>query len=299
MGEMEAALRERAIVVDGLRVRALEAGPAEGEAVVCVHGVGAWAESWRATLGALAAAGYRALAVDLPGFGRSDALPRPRYFRGADAAYARFVPGVFDALGLADAHLVGHSLGGAVAYLGAVSAPDRISSLTLVAPGGLGTDLPWSLRLGSLPFIGGLLSGRTRQAARAGLASCFRDPRRIPAALLEECDRYSTRGIPETLRVLRAGVTLRGVRKDVRAEWIAHAHRYAGPVLVVWGEDDAVLPLAHARAAEELFPRATLRTIPDAGHLVMVEQPEAFMDRLLPFLRAHRRAEARVAPLRR
>ena len=277
---------ERTLVVDGSGIRAIEAGPPGGEPVLCIHGVGGWAENWRETLAALAAAGYHAIAIDLPGFGESDRVDRPRYFRGADAVYARIIPGVLDAVGLREAHVIGHSLGGAVAYMGAVSAPERVRSLTLVAPGGLGLDLPWTLRLGSVPLIGGLLSGRSRQAARAGLASCFHDPRRIPRLLLEECDRHSARGIPETLRVLRAGVTLRGVRRDVREEWAARAARYTGPVQVIWGTDDLVLPIAHADGAAELFPRAPLHAIPDAGHLVMVEQPGAFMRALLPFLGA-------------
>lgn len=277
---------ERILAVDGRAVRAIETGPADGEAVLCIHGVGGWAENWRETVAALAAAGYRAIAIDLPGFGASDRVDRARYFQGVDALYARIIPGVLDALGLRDAHIVGHSLGGAVAYMGAVSAPARVRSLTLVAPGGLGLDLPWTLRLGSVPFIGGLLSGRSRRAARAGLASCFHDPGRIPASLLEECDRNSERGIPETLRVLRAGVTLRGVRRDVREEWAARAARYQGPVQIIWGTEDLVLPIAHADGAADLFPHAPLHQIADAGHLVMIEQPGAFMRALLPFLGA-------------
>ncbi len=275
---------ERTLVVDGRAVRAIEAGPPDGEPVLCIHGVGGWAENWRETLAALAAAGYRAIAIDLPGFGESDRVDRARYFRGPDALYARIIPGVLDALGLRDAHVIGHSLGGAVAYMGAVSAPERVRSLTLVAPGGLGLDLPWTLRLGSVPLIGGLLSGRSQSAARAGLASCFHDPRRIPPVLLEECDRNAARGISETLRVLRAGVTLRGVRRDVRQEWAARAPWYAGPVQLIWGTEDLVLPIEHAAGAAELFPHAPLHRIADAGHLVMVEQPAAFMRALLPFL---------------
>ena len=277
---------ERTLVVDGRAVRAIEAGPPDGEPVLCIHGVGGWAENWRETLAALAAAGYRAMAIDLPGFGESDRVDQARYFRGPDALYARIIPAVLDALGLRDAHVIGHSLGGAVAYMGAVSAPERVRSLTLVAPGGLGLDLPWTLRLGSVPLIGGLLSGRSRRAARAGLASCFHDPRRIPRSLLEECDRHSERGIHESLRVLRAGVTLRGVRRDIREEWAARAARYAGPAQVIWGTDDLVLPITHADGAAELFPRAPLHRVPDAGHLVMIEQPDAFMRALLPFLGA-------------
>ena len=278
----------RTISVDGRGVRVVEAGPDGGEPVLCVHGLGGWAENWRETLRALGDAGFRAVAIDLPGFGDSEAAPRASYFRGEAALYARVIPAALDALGIRESHVLGHSLGGAVAYMGAVSAPERVRSLTLVAPGGLGLDLPWTLRLGSVPFIRTLLRPGTRRAARAGLASCFHDPRRIPAALLEECDRYARSSVAETFRVLQAGVTLRGLRPDIRAEWLAHADRYEGPVLVVWGEDDAVLPLAHAGAVTELFPRAVLRTIPEAGHLVMVEQPEAFHDVVLPFLEAQR-----------
>lgn len=275
---------ERTIAALGTHIRVIGSGPADGEPVLCIHGVGGWAENWRETLAALAAAGYRGIAFDLPGFGESGGVRRARYFRGPDALYARVIPTVMDALDLRDAHIVGHSLGGAVAYISTVSAPDRVRSLTLVAPAGLGLDLPWTLRLGSVPLIGGLLSGRSREAARAGLASCFHDPSRIPRALLEECDRYAPRSIPETLRVLRAGVTLRGVRRGIRAEWMSRATRYTGPVQLVWGTDDIVLPVRHADGVTELFPRAPLHRIADAGHLVMVEQPAAFMRALLPFL---------------
>ena len=283
----------RTITVQGRRLRVIEAGPADGEAVLCLHGLAGWAENWRETLRVLGDAGFHAVAVDLPGFGDSEAVAGSSYFRGEQALYARLIADVLDALGIRAAHVLGHSLGGAVAYMGTVSAPERVRSLTLVAPGGLGLDLPWTLRLGSVPLVRVLLRPGTARAARAGLASCFRDPRRIPATLLEECDRYARSGIPETLRVLQAGVTLRGLRREIRSEWLARAGRYAGPVLVVWGEEDIVLPVAHARAATELFERAALRTIPDAGHLVMVEQPAAFHSVVLPFLRAHSREALR------
>lgn len=283
----------RTITVQGRRMRVIEAGPADGDPVLCVHGLAGWAENWSETLRALAEAGFRAVAVDLPGFGESEAVAGASYFRGEQALYARLIADVLDVLGIRDAHVLGHSLGGAVAYMGTVSAPERVRSLTLVAPGGLGLDLPWTLRLGSVPFVRTLLRPGTQRAARAGLASCFRDARRIPATMLEECDRYARSGLPETFRVLQAGVTLRGLRRDIRSEWLARAGRYGGPVLVVWGEDDVVLPVAHARAATELFERAALRTIPDAGHLVMVEQPEAFHSVVLPFLQAHSREAVR------
>lgn len=275
---------ERVIRVDGRGVRVVERGDPGAPAVVCVPGLGGWAENWAPTLEALALSGYRAIAFDVPGFGESERVGGGRYFRGDDAIYARLLARVLDALEIPRAHVLGHSLGGAIAFLGTVSAPERVLSLTLVAPGGLGLDLPLVFRLGSLPLIGHLVRGTSRSATRAGLASCFNDPRRMPPWLLEQSDRYSSRTVPEALRVLRAGVTLRGVRRGIQREWLGRADRFSGPVLLIWGRQDRVLPLAHADHARQAFPRAELRVVDDAGHLVMVEQPEAFAAALLPFL---------------
>lgn len=277
-------MRARTIDVAGARLRVLEAGDGPRGPVLCIHGVGGWAETWRETLDALAAAGHRAFALDLPGFGESPAPRGARYFDADDPFYARVVMGALDALGLADAHLLGHSLGGAIAYGAAVTAPERVRSLVLVAGGGVGLDVALPLRLATLPGMSLLARLRGPSYARAGLASCFLDPARCPEALWLEADRYVPRSLGETVRVLRSGVTLRGVRRSLRDAWMARASRYAGPVLVVWGREDAVLPSAHAALVREIFPRADVVIVERAGHLVMVERPEDFQAALLPFL---------------
>src|SRR5919201_6315824 len=142
-------VRSRTIEVMGLRTRVLEDG--DGAPVVLIHGVGGWAENWRETIAALAADGKRAIAVDLPGFGESDPPRAVAHFGPRDAFYPLFMTGLFDALGLRSAHLVGHSMGGAVVYVTAVTAPERIRSLTVVAGGGLGTDIALFMRLATLP----------------------------------------------------------------------------------------------------------------------------------------------------
>ncbi|HET8569096.1 MAG TPA: alpha/beta fold hydrolase [Candidatus Limnocylindria bacterium] len=283
----------RTIRVRGSSVRVVEEGPEGGDPVLLVHGVGGWAENWRATMRALAARGYRAIAVDLPGFGESERLSM-RYFEGDVPGYARFVVDVLDELGIRTAHLMGHSLGGAIAYLAAVCSPERFRSLVLVAPGGMGHDIAWSLRLASLPLLPRLLRG-SREAARAGLASCFHDPRRIPPEMVAECDRYAMPSLDETIRVLRAGVTLRGIKRSLRKRWIARAGTYSGPALVVWGERDRVLSPRHLSQVAAHFPDAERRTIPDAGHLVMAEQPEAFAAAVIPFLDRARGASVPAA----
>ncbi len=272
-----------------------------GTPVVLIHGVGGWAENWREVMAPIAASGRDAIAVDLPGFGESEAPGRVRHFGPEDAYYPRFVLSLMDALDLPAAHLVGSSMGGAVAYMAAVSAPDRVPSLTLAASGGLGRDIAPFLRLATLPGMIALarLLGRPRHG-REVLRTCFFDASRIPDTLYEESERYGFDSYPEFVRALRSGVTIRGVRSKLHSHWVGLAPRYTAPVLVVWGREDAVLPVQHARRAKEVFPQAEVQVIERCGHLPMIERTEEFLAVTLPFLD---RAEAmsqigpQVAPL--
>ena len=176
-------------------------------------------------------------------------------------------------------------MGGSVAYMAAVTAPQRTSSLALVASGGLGTDIALFLRLATLPGTVTLarVFGRPRHG-RDVLRTCFFDPARIPATLYEEAERFGFASYPEFVRALRSGVTIGGVRRSLREHWVAQAPRYRGPVLVVWGREDAVLPIGHLQGAKGVFPQAEVQIIERCGHLPMVERPDAFLAALLPFI---------------
>lgn len=279
----------------GLRTRVLVAGDAgRGDPAVLIHGVGGWAENWRQVISPIAASGRRAIAVDLPGFGESEAPRSVRRFGPREAFYPAFVAALLDELAAPRAHLVGSSMGGAIAYTAAVTMPGRTRSLALLASGGLGMDVPLFLRLATLPGTGALARMLGRPAhARGVLRTCFYDTSRIPAVLYEEAERYGLASCSEFIRALRSGVTLRGVRAGLRAHWVGQAERYPGPVLVVWGREDRVLPLRHLEGSRALFPRAEVRVIERCGHLPMVERPAELLGALLPFLD---RAEAAVAP---
>ena len=278
------SMQVRSINAHGLRLRALDLG--EGTPVLLVHGVGGWAENWQEVLAPIAASGRRVIALDLPGFGESERPRRgARYFDPDEPFYARVVWAALDALGVGAAHLVGSSLGGAVVMMAALTAPARVRSLTLVAGGGIGLEVAPLLRLVALPGVG-LLARLPRPLRWADdtLRSCFHDPARIPAHLYPEVRRWGDRSFPEFVRVLRAGVGLRGVRPDLRERWIERARGYAGDVLVVWGRQDAVLPVAHAAAVRALLPDAEVVLIDRCGHLPMAERPAEFLGALLPFL---------------
>src|SRR4051812_29348780 len=103
------------IQVLGLRTRVLVTSPTDRASdvpVLLVHGVGGWAENWREVMAPIAATGRSAIAVDLPGFGESEAPGRVSHFGPDDAYYPRFVLALLDALGLKHAHNVGSSMGG-------------------------------------------------------------------------------------------------------------------------------------------------------------------------------------------
>ena len=287
-------IRSRMLNVMGLRTRVLEAGDAgRGDPVVLIHGVGAWAENFREVMGPIALTGRRAIAVDLPGFGESQAPGNVAHFGPHDAFYPRFIDALLDELRLPSAHLVGSSMGGAVVYTAAVSQPARVRSMTLVAGGGVGTEVALFLRVCTLPGFPLVARALGKPAqARNVLRTCFYDPRRIPQTLYDEAERYGYPSFGEFVNALRSGVTIRGVKPAIRDYWVAQAPRYQGPVLVVWGRQDAVLPMTSAADAREVMPQAHIQLIDQCGHLPMIERPDAFLAALLPFLD---RAEAAAA----
>jgi pimeloyl-ACP methyl ester carboxylesterase len=287
-------IRSKMLSVMGLRTRVLEDGGAgRGDPVVMIHGVGAWAENWRQVMGPIASTGRRAIACDLPGFGESESPGDVAHFGPRDAFYPRFVGALLDELGIASAHLVGSSMGGAVVFTEAVTQPARIRSLALVAGGGVGREVALFLRLCTLPGMPlfARVFGKPAQA-RGVLRTCFYDAGRIPETLYDEAERYGYPSFGEFVNALRSGVTIGGVKRSVRDYWVAQAARYQGPVLVVWGRQDVVLPVTDAADAREVLPQAQVRLIDDCGHLPMIEKTDEFLAALLPFLD---RAEAAAA----
>lgn len=278
----------------GLRLRVIETGAGDRAPVLLVHGVGGWAENWAEVMPLLAADGRRVVAFDLPGFGASERPDDPSYF-GRPSFYAMIVDAVRARLGLDRPHLIGHSLGGGIAFVSAVSHPDRYRSLTLAAPGGLGSDIALFLRLMSLPGAW-LLAGRgdRRKNARHLVHTCFVDPARVPPHLLIEAERYAGT-YRESLRVMRAVATIRGLRPAVRRRWIERSQEYGGPALVVWGRGDIVVPADHAAALSAVLPQAALELIDGAGHLVMAERPVEFAAVVRPFVAS---AERTPSPAR-
>ena len=273
-------IRLRGGEVDGLSLHYLVDG--RGPAVVLVHGLGGFARSWRHNSAPLAARAT-VYAIDLPGFGRS-AKPRAAY----DLAYfARALHAFLDALGIARASLVGHSLGGGVAVTYALTHPSRVERLALlgaVVPG-FTWRFSWRHRLVSTYGLGELLGlCGCAPLYRAAIATCFHTPDPTEVEFLV-ADDYALRTCAAARAAwLGAARALRVDLVDRRADYRRAIGTLDLPVLLVHGRQDPAVTPAHCAEAAEGFTRARVRWLDACGHFPHIEHApvvNAWLDEFL------------------
>jgi pyruvate dehydrogenase E2 component (dihydrolipoamide acetyltransferase) len=249
--EGEAEAPTRTVEVGGRRLRYLERAPeaAADDPVVLLHGFGGDLNNWLFNTDRLAER-RRVYALDLPGHGESS----KDVGAGDLEAFAEALGGFLDAVGAARAHLVGHSMGGAVALAYALAHPDRVASLTLVAPAGLGEDI-------NPDYIDGFVAAERRRELKGVLELLFADQGLVSRKLVDDVLRYKRLdGVEAALRQV-AGAMYPSGRQTVVLT--GELDRLQAPALVVWGGQDRILPTAHAEA---LADRARVEVLPGAGH---------------------------------
>ncbi|MDA8247684.1 MAG: acetoin dehydrogenase dihydrolipoyllysine-residue acetyltransferase subunit [Rhodospirillales bacterium] len=257
----EAAAPEPVMVPAGnWTARVLRMGPdeaAESAApVVMIHGFGGDLLSWQLNQPDLAA--DRAVyAIDLPGHGGSTkALDGD----GSVAWLADAVRGAMAALQITRAHLVGHSLGGAVALQMALDEPDRIASVTLVCAAGLGREV-------NADYIEGFIRADRRKEMKAVVEALFADPSLVSRDMVEDLLKYKRLdGVLAALRRIADAAFADGQQRTVLADRLPDL---AVPVQAIWGAQDRIVPPAHAAAVAE----ARRHVLPGAGHMVHMERP--------------------------
>ncbi|MGX6603442.1 alpha/beta fold hydrolase [Micromonosporaceae bacterium Da 78-11] len=272
------------VQVRGSRIRYQESGPATAPPVLLLHGIGRSLEDWVAQHDRLAD-GYRVISLDLPGFGRSRRMPEPTSLGVlADAVWA-----TLDALGeTRPVHLMGNSLGGAVAMQMLVDDPTRVSTLTLVNSAGFGREVTFALRMLAVPGLGRpLLARLDPRAARRIERSLFADralvtPERVALAVEFARQPDFAAVYLETARALGG---LRGIAARWRTELLSRVARHPVPTMILWGERDLILPAAHLAAARLALPHARSHLFPDTGHMPQLERPDEFADLVRPLLR--------------
>jgi len=265
-------------LASGLRVRVLEAGPPSDHAVLLVHGWGASVYSYSAMLPALANAGFRAIAIDLPGFGLSDKpTDEMRYTTEASAEVVREV---VTAMGVARFTFVGHSLGGALGLHLATTGEHRLDRLVLINAVGLGSVFTYPIiRVLSPRIVDRILPALlTRRLIHALLRLAFATP-----------DRPTKRDIDEYWAPTQFDEFTWACRAVLhRAKWsrvpATRLRSLRLPVLVIVGARDRLVRDTARRA--QLIPGARVVTIRDGGHVVLQECSVRSNAALIEFLRS-------------
>ena len=197
--------------VDGVNVHYVEAG--EGPVVLLLHGLASSLFTWYRNVDTLVSAGYRVVALDLPGHGDSD---KPRHLSYDPASGAELVHQFLEAQGIASVAAVGNSAGGLILGLVALAHPDFVQRLVLVASGGLVRGVCWSLRLMSVPGLGELLYRPKLENPLVLSRRIFhQQPDFIEEVLPEMCRVRTLPGSREaTIKSVRSSINLFGQRKQ-------------------------------------------------------------------------------------
>ncbi len=262
--------------LDGVRLHLRDTGPRTAPPVLFLHGFGSSLHTWEEVAAGLDR-DFRVLRLDLPGFGLTGADATGDY---SDARSHAVILALMGRLGLQRVALVGSSMGGRIAWSFAAAHPDRVTRLVLMAPDGfaspgIGYDqpprVPALMRVLPYTLPEGMLRGSLRPA--------YGNPAVLTEAIFE---RY------------RAMMLAPGVRKAILDRMGQHVlprpepllARIRLPVLLLWGDRDAMVPVTNAQDYLRALPDARLVTLPGIGHVPMEESPGEVARVLRDFLAA-------------
>ncbi|MFQ5407288.1 MAG: alpha/beta fold hydrolase [Anaerolineales bacterium] len=230
----------------------------DGLPLVLIHGAGNNRYSWPARM--RRDPSRPVIAVDLPGHGRSDGPPAQRL-----AEYVRPVLAVLDGLNYPQAVMVDHSMGGAIAQLVALQHPARVAGLVLI---GTGLTLP------------------VAQQILAGVAQDFESfaPRLVGWCFRRDAPRKLRRPALERFRKLPPETVLADYRACNEFDTRNTITAWKGPTLIICGEADIMTPVDRSHELAAVLPQARLTLVPQAGHMVMVEQAAEVADLINNFV---------------
>lgn len=254
----DSAPKPETVTVDGRNLTYLRVGEGDGPPLVLVHGFGGDHIGWMFNQTDLAQ-GRQAIALDLPGHGRSskDVGAGDMDFLVATLA------GFLDAVDVPKAHLAGHSMGGAISLVFALTHPDRVASVSALAPGGLGDEV-------NAAFIEGFIGAGRRKEMKAVLELLVADPALISRDMVNEVLKYKRLDGAEAALATISGQLFAGGRQERIGE--AALSSLSAPVLLIWGKEDRVLPAAHADNAPASFRVELLDAV---GHMPHMEAAAA------------------------
>lgn len=266
-----------AVTAGGIRSPLLASGPVDSEeAVVFVHGNPGSSQDW-ADFVVRTGRFARAVAFDMPGFGRAD---KPKDFEYTVEGYATHLGRILDELRIRRAHLVLHDFGGPWGLVWAMKEPARLASVVLIDTGVL-RDYRWHYlaRIWRTPVLGEILMATANRTAFRALFN-YGNPRPLPRPfvdrMFDDYDADTRRAILKLYRSTNSRANVEATRFE--------ALPLRRPALVIWGRHDPYIAATYAARQRETFPDAEIHVLDGCGHWPFVDDPQAVSELLVAFL---------------
>jgi pimeloyl-ACP methyl ester carboxylesterase len=263
-------------VIDGVRCAVHDTDPGKREAVVFVHGNPGPMDDWQDLIPAVAPFA-RAVAMDMPGYGRAD---HPRKFDYTIDGYASYLGKLLDRLAVESAHLVLHDFGGPWGLRWAVSNPGRVASITLINIGILeGYKWHGFARIWQTPILGELSQLTTTKWGMKRTLNAM-SPKPMPDEFFDRVMKYADWGHKRAvLKLYRASKNVGRQVPDL-PEFMKTL-----PVCVIWGAGDPFVQVEFAEKQKQYFPLAEVHILQGLGHWPMLDSIEAVREPLVAFLK--------------
>ena len=262
------------VTVAGTQLHVRDSGPKDAPAVILLHGFGASLHTWEAWAQALAGS-HRVIRLDLPGSGLSPPDTSGEY---TDARTMQLLIALMDQRGLARASVVGHSIGGRIAWTFAAHHPERVDKLALIAPDGFASpgfeygkppEVPAAVKLMRYVLPKPLL--------RMSLAPAYADPDTLT-------DEIATRYHDLMLGPGSRDALIARMEQTTLVDPVPLLRRIKAPTLLLWGEQDAMIPFSHSADYVKAIANVTLVSLPGVGHLPQEESAEQGLAAVKGFL---------------
>ena len=251
-----------------------DTGPREAPTIVLLHGFGASLQTWDAW-GTELEKQWRVVRIDVPAFGLTGPAVNQDYSDEADVVR---LLALFDQLDLPQAIVGGHSMGGRIAWNFAATHPERVSHLLLVSPDGFPDPRSTTEHTYQVsPWLGLMKYSLPAWALKMGVAPAYGDEKLLTADTMRRYqDMMRAPGVRTAL--------IDRMRQSRNSDPVPRLQSLKMPVLLVWGEKDAFIPISNAQDYLKAIPHAVLATIPQAGHVVHEEASQPSVQAVKEFL---------------
>ena len=266
------------VEVAGTRLDVRDSGPPPGTnaapAVILLHGFGSSLHTWEAWSAGLEA-DHRVIRFDLPGSGLSPPDTTGDY---TDDRSMAVLLALMDRLGVAKASIVGNSIGGRIAWTFAAAHPERVDKLVLVSPDGFASP---GFEYGRVPDVPVMVKAMRwvlpKPLVRMSLAPAYADPKALTDDLANRYyDLMRAPGVRDAM--------IARMQQSVRFDPVPRLESIRAPTLLLWGEQDQMIPFTNAADYMKALPHATLAPLPGVGHLPQEEAPERSLEIVRRFL---------------